>query len=147
MRIFASVTRPFSIFGRGLGTRLPLLPDFPYCKQQKAGRGLGTKLFHASFVALMGLYICCGIPFCLGKVWQHWCSEDDKSPPNTDLYPGLPLLPGACLQDLQVRFYPDSPLHQLHKISLRFVSHYNLVCAQTMAGAHLLIDITHQHYL
>jgi len=108
--------------------------------------GLGTRLIYASW------WDCFCIPLCLGQAWQepHWCSEEDKSPPITDLCPGLPPLPGACLQDSQVRwFYPDSPW--LHQLYIWFGSHYNFsLCSNHewvayLCISHVLIMVLHKH--
>ena len=78
---------------------------FSILQVTKSWAGPGNKVNLCQLCDTDGLYICCGIPLCLGKVWQqpHWCSEEDELPPNTDRWPRLPLLPGACLQDSQVR--------------------------------------------
>ena len=126
--------------------RYQALPDFLYCKWQKAG----TRLIYARW------WDCFCIPLCLGQAWQQprWCSEEDKSSPITDLCPRLPPLPDACLQDSQVRwFYLDC----INCIKYRYILyHYGAtkastcvqhVCNMCATGSHLLINITHQQYL
>ena len=74
---------------------------FSILQATKSWAGPGNKANLCQLCGTDGLYLL----WYLGEVWQqpHWCSEEDKSPPNTDLWTGLPPLLGACLQDSQVR--------------------------------------------